>query len=233
VHTYLFVDGLEVVARSDDRMAGLAPGQLLRPGGPLYPTDTPRHVEVAAEQQPEPGLDRHLRPINPQARPVIVRTDVDSIMDMPDVRIGFNSDDRRRSWWRNGLVTLALAGVMVAMILSTHEPSKWWFVGGLGILAVVAFVGTVNLIYGRVLLTARGLEFRTFVSRRIIPWNEVADIETRRRAVRSRVLCDLRVVRVRGRSLTIPGTATSRVMDAELERKQLAIREGWSRAVGG
>jgi hypothetical protein len=58
VHTYLFVDGLEVVARSDDRMAGLAPGQLLRPGGPLYPTDTPRHVEVAAQQQPEPGPDR-------------------------------------------------------------------------------------------------------------------------------------------------------------------------------
>ncbi|MFK4597073.1 hypothetical protein [Streptomyces pristinaespiralis] len=58
VHTYLFVDGLEVVARSDNRMAGLAPGQLLRPGGPLYPTDTPRHVKVAAQQQPEPGPDR-------------------------------------------------------------------------------------------------------------------------------------------------------------------------------
>ncbi|MEJ8644849.1 hypothetical protein WKI68_33480 [Streptomyces sp. MS1.HAVA.3] len=58
VHTFLFVDGLDVVARSDSRMAGLDPRQLLRPGGPLYPTDTPRTVDVAAEDQPEPGPDR-------------------------------------------------------------------------------------------------------------------------------------------------------------------------------
>jgi hypothetical protein len=30
VHTYLFVDGLDVVARSDSRMAGLDPRRLLR-----------------------------------------------------------------------------------------------------------------------------------------------------------------------------------------------------------
>ncbi|MFE6822055.1 hypothetical protein [Streptomyces sp. NPDC057690] len=58
VHTYLFVDGLDVVARSDSRMAGLDPSRLLRPGGPLYPTDMPCTVEVAAQQQPEPGPDR-------------------------------------------------------------------------------------------------------------------------------------------------------------------------------
>ncbi|MEU3321625.1 PH domain-containing protein [Streptomyces sp. NPDC006785] len=97
---------------------------------------------------------------------------------------------------------------MVVMILTTHESNKRCFVGGLGVLAVVAFTGTVKLIYGRVLLTARGLEFRTFVSRRVIPWSEVAGVETRRRVIRSRVLRDLRVVRVHGRSLTIPGAAT-------------------------
>ncbi|GLX37447.1 hypothetical protein [Streptomyces lavendulae] len=48
VHTYLFVDGLDLVARSDSRMAGLEPRRLLRPGGPLYPGDMPRTVEVAA-----------------------------------------------------------------------------------------------------------------------------------------------------------------------------------------
>lgn len=154
-------------------------------------------------------------------------------MDMPDVWIGFNYDDRRKSWRRNGLVTLTLTGVMMAMILTTHEASKWWFIGGLGILAAVAFLGTVNLTYGRTLLTTRGLEFHTFASRRVIPWNEVADIQTRQRGVRSRVLCDLRVIRVRRRPLTIPGTATSRAWDAELERKQIAIQERWSRAVSG
>ncbi|GAB7109315.1 hypothetical protein JCM4814A_76290 [Streptomyces phaeofaciens JCM 4814] len=58
VHTYLFVDGLDVVARSDGRMAGLGPGRLLGPGGPLYPTDRPRTVEVAAQERPDPGPDR-------------------------------------------------------------------------------------------------------------------------------------------------------------------------------
>ncbi|MFZ3497396.1 hypothetical protein ACODT5_29920 [Streptomyces sp. 5.8] len=58
MHTYLFADGLDVVARSDSRMAGLDPRQLLRPGGPLYPTDMPRTVDVAAEARPEPGSDR-------------------------------------------------------------------------------------------------------------------------------------------------------------------------------
>ncbi|MEY2231232.1 hypothetical protein [Streptomyces sp. BF23-19] len=58
VHTYLFVDGLDVVARSDSRMVGLAPWRLLRPGGPLHPTDMPRLAAVAAEVGPAPGPDR-------------------------------------------------------------------------------------------------------------------------------------------------------------------------------
>ncbi|MFB0632259.1 hypothetical protein [Streptomyces sp. AB3(2024)] len=58
MHTYLFVDGLDLVVRSDSRMAGLDPRRLLRPGGPLYPRDMPRTVEVAAEERPESGPGR-------------------------------------------------------------------------------------------------------------------------------------------------------------------------------
>ncbi|WP_328557310.1 hypothetical protein [Streptomyces sp. NBC_00358] len=58
VHTYLFVDGLDVVARSDSRLAGLGPRVSLRPGGPLCPTDRPRMVDVAAQVHPEPGPAR-------------------------------------------------------------------------------------------------------------------------------------------------------------------------------
>ncbi len=58
VHTYLFVDGLDVVARSNSGMAGLHPRQLLRPGGPLHPTDMPRSADVATEVQPGSGPDR-------------------------------------------------------------------------------------------------------------------------------------------------------------------------------
>ncbi|GAA3085069.1 hypothetical protein GCM10017562_63720 [Streptomyces roseofulvus] len=154
-------------------------------------------------------------------------------VDMPDVWSGFNATDRQRHWWRNGMGMSALVGVVAAMISTTPEPGTWWGVGGCGVVAVVVFLGYVDVIYGGVLLTATGLEFRTFVSRRVVPWNEVADMERRQRVTRSGVWSDLRVVRVRGRSLGIPGTVTHRMMDAELERKQVAIQECWSRAVGG
>ncbi|GJF34895.1 hypothetical protein KNE206_75950 [Kitasatospora sp. NE20-6] len=50
-HTYLHVDGLDLIARSHSGAAGDHPGQLLRPGGPLYPTDQARSVDVAAREQ--------------------------------------------------------------------------------------------------------------------------------------------------------------------------------------
>lgn len=64
LHTYLFVDGLDLVARSDSRMVGLDPRRLLRPGGPLHPADRPRTVDVATQERPVPGPDRlaiHIR----------------------------------------------------------------------------------------------------------------------------------------------------------------------------
>jgi hypothetical protein len=67
----------------------------------------------------------------------------------------------------------------------------------------------------------------------VVPWSEVARIEKRQRVSRSGIWWDLRVVRAHGRSLTIPGTFTNRMTDAELERKQAVIQKGWSRAVGG
>ncbi|WP_327138546.1 hypothetical protein OG585_53495 (plasmid) [Streptomyces sp. NBC_01340] len=128
---------------------------------------------------------------------------------------------------------LALAGVTVAAGLTTRVPDRWWLIGGFGVFFVAMVFSMINSIYGRVLLTATGVEFRTFVSRRSIPWSEVAGIEKRQRVSRSGIWWDLRVVRVRGRSLTIPGTFTNRRTDAELERKQAVIQEHWFRAVGG
>jgi hypothetical protein len=64
VHTYLFVDGLDVITRGDSRVLGPHPRQLLRPGGPLYPTDAARRVRVASLDPSEPdagGLDIRVR----------------------------------------------------------------------------------------------------------------------------------------------------------------------------
>ncbi|MGW3143066.1 hypothetical protein [Streptomyces sp. NPDC001139] len=152
---------------------------------------------------------------------------------MSEAWIGFNSRDRQRYWWRTGILTVALGGVTVAISVTTHEPGKWWWVGGVAALSAIVLSSTINSIYGQVLLTTRGLEFRTFVSRRVVPWSEVARIEERQRVSRSGTWSDLRVIRAHGRSVTIPGTLTNRVMDAELERKQAVIQECWSLAVGG
>ncbi|MDH6455725.1 hypothetical protein RKD27_009156 [Streptomyces sp. SAI-126] len=167
-----------------------------------------------------------------KARVVVVRLYVGSVMDMSEAWIGCNSRDRQRYWWRTGILTLALVGVMVAMGSTTHEPGKWWWVGGVGAFSVVVLLSTINSIYGQVLLTTTGLEFRTFVSRRGVPRSEVARIEVRQGVSRSGIWSDLRVIRVHGRSLTIPGTLINRVMDAELERKQAVIQERWSLAIG-
>ncbi|WP_330300394.1 hypothetical protein [Streptomyces sp. NBC_00503] len=55
MHTYLFVDGLDMIARSHSGAVGLHPRQLLRPGGPLYPTDAIRDVNVASLVPSEPN----------------------------------------------------------------------------------------------------------------------------------------------------------------------------------
>ncbi|MGI5405299.1 hypothetical protein ACQEV9_00765 [Streptomyces chartreusis] len=60
---------------------------------------------------------------------------------------------------------LLLAGATVAVGLTERGPDRWWWVGGFAVSSVANFLGTINSIYGRVLRTARGLEFRTFVSR--------------------------------------------------------------------
>ncbi|MEU2860848.1 PH domain-containing protein [Streptomyces mirabilis] len=153
-------------------------------------------------------------------------------MDMPDVEIGFSTADRERYWWRTGIVMLVLAGTASAVALTASASNRWWWVGGFGTYFLAVVFDMTNWIYGRALLTATGVEFRTFVSRRSIPWSEIAGIEKRQRVSRSGLWWDLRVVRVRGRALTIPGTLTNR-MNAELEQKQALIQERWSRAVGG
>ncbi|MEU8539453.1 PH domain-containing protein [Streptomyces sp. NPDC048717] len=149
---------------------------------------------------------------------------------MPDVWIVFSPADRRRYWWRTGVVVTLLVGVTVAMGLAEIGSDPWWWVGVFGILYLVAIFDMVNRIYGRTLLTAAGMELRTLVSRRRVPWSEIAGVEERRRTTRSGTWTHLRITRHRGRPLALPGTLTNRIWDAELDRKQVAIQEYRSRA---
>ncbi|WP_328374667.1 hypothetical protein OG372_00350 [Streptomyces sp. NBC_01020] len=154
-------------------------------------------------------------------------------MDMPEVLISFSAAARRRYWWRTGVLMLVLVGGPVAVGVTVSAPDRWWWGAGFGAFGLLTLFDMINRIYGRAVLTAAGMEFRTFVSRRSLPWCEIAGVKVRQRGSRSGIWSDLRLVRVRGRSLTVPGTMTNRIWDAELDRKLVLIQEHWSRAVGG
>ncbi|MFF4341822.1 hypothetical protein ACFY00_18035 [Kitasatospora sp. NPDC001540] len=61
VHTFLFVDGLDLITRSHAAAVGAPPGQLLRPGGPLWPAERARSAVVTEEDGPEVEIRVRLR----------------------------------------------------------------------------------------------------------------------------------------------------------------------------
>lgn len=154
-------------------------------------------------------------------------------MSMPDVWIGLSEVEQRRNWRWTAFLTLVFAGGAVAVGLAEPTSGRWWWAGGFGVAWLASGFYMINRGYGRTRLTADGVEFRTLVSRRSVPWSEITRIEKRQHLTRSGSWWDVRAVRVRGRSLTIPGAFTNRRWDAEFERKWSVIHECWSRAMGG
>ncbi|MFD8810601.1 hypothetical protein ACFV23_03655 [Streptomyces sp. NPDC059627] len=152
---------------------------------------------------------------------------------MPDVWIGLSAAALRRNWWWTGFLTFIWAGTTVAEIMTGPTSNRWWWGGGFGVAWLALTFYMINRGYGRTLLTAKGMEFRTLISRRSVSWAEIADIEKRQHQVRGGSWWDLRAVRVRGRSLTIPGAFTNRMGDPEFEQKLATVRACWARAVGG
>ncbi|MFB8273464.1 hypothetical protein ACFC96_43745 [Streptomyces sp. NPDC055955] len=150
---------------------------------------------------------------------------------MSEVLIGFSAAARRRYWWRGAIVMVMFASGTVAVGLTAPASERWWWVGGFGAFVLAVGFDMINRIYGRAALTTAGIEFRTIASRRSIPWNEIVGIEEKSRASRSGLWHYLQVVRIKDRSLMIPGTLTNRMWDAELDHKRVLIQEHWSRAL--
>ncbi|WP_435057286.1 hypothetical protein [Streptomyces sp. bgisy060] len=157
---------------------------------------------------------------------------VKSIMDTPDVWIGLSDKELRRNRWWTAFLAVFLGGGTLAAGLTPPASERWWWVGVFGFVWVLAVFSMVNRGYGRTLLTAEGMKFHTFVSRRSIPWGEITRIEKREHHTRGGPFWDVRAVRVSGRSPTIPGVFTSRAFDAEFDQKLATIQERWARAAG-
>lgn len=142
-----------------------------------------------------------------------------------------DADVRRRNWWISGIVAVLFMVIASLALIPTQEdphPSaefaSWWggIFGGLGLSIVVGFLSRT---YGRTLVTADGMHFYTFFSRRTVPWSNVRHIERRIHPYgRGNPWWDLRVHRVLGRTLSIPGTYTNFRNDESLNRKLRALR---------
>ncbi|MGW0777027.1 hypothetical protein ACWD01_25975 [Streptomyces sp. NPDC002835] len=148
---------------------------------------------------------------------------------MPDTWIALDTAARRRNWWWTGYLTIAFAGAGVAMVLTAATAPFWWGFS-VAICWLLSIIYMINRGYGRALLTSDRIVFHTFVSRKSIPWAEIAHIEKRRHQTRSGEWWDLRIVRSHGRSLSIPGVFTSNRFDNDFEAKFALIREYWSRS---
>ncbi|MFF9494111.1 hypothetical protein [Streptomyces flaveolus] len=127
-------------------------------------------------------------------------------------------------------MALTFIGMEVAAGLSAPAAGRWWWIGGIAVFSSLALLSLISQGNGATLLTSEGMEFHTFFSRRTVPWNEVVGIEKRCRTRRSGTWSDVRVVRVQGRALTVPGVFTARWHDPKFEAKLAMIREYRERA---
>ncbi|WP_436947773.1 hypothetical protein [Streptomyces sp. SudanB52_2052] len=146
-----------------------------------------------------------------------------------DTWIALNAAARRKNWWWTGCLTAILGGLGVAMSL-TGTGERFWWVFSVALCWLLSVIYMINRGYGRTLLTPERMSFRTFFSRRSIPWGEITNIEKRRHQTRSGEWWDLRVVRSHGRPLAIPGAFSSRADDGDFEVKFTVIREYWARS---
>ncbi|MYV45690.1 hypothetical protein GT031_08725 [Streptomyces sp. SID2888] len=148
----------------------------------------------------------------------------------PQIWIRFDAVERRRYWWRTGLTTLIFLGMALAVGLSTPAAERWWWVGSVAVFCSPMVLSMINQGYGATLLTTEGMELHTLFRRRSVPWGEVVGIEERCRAVRGGTRSEVRIVRVHGRALMVPGALTARMYDPKFEAKLATIRQYRARA---
>ncbi|MFJ9865898.1 hypothetical protein [Streptomyces sp. NPDC101165] len=146
---------------------------------------------------------------------------------MPDVCIGLDTAARHRYWrwsaFRHAVIAAGLAWGLWA------EPDLWWWVGPIGAVFLISILYRINRGYSRTLLKPDGMVFRTFLGSKSIPWAEVTRIEMRSYHARLGDWWELRVFRVHGRSLRVPGAFSSSRKDVEdLKTKLSVIRAYWS-----
>ncbi|MFC9609474.1 hypothetical protein [Streptomyces sp. NPDC056938] len=143
----------------------------------------------------------------------------------PQTWIRLDAAEQRRYWWRTGLVVLTLIGMEVAAGLTAPAVERWWWIGGIAAFYSLLLLSMINQGTGATLLTSERMEFRTLFRHRSVSWNEVAEIEKRCRTTRSGTWSEVRILRVQGKALTVPGAFTVHWHDPKFEAKLATIRQ--------
>lgn len=152
---------------------------------------------------------------------------------LPETWIQLDAADIRSMRWRTVVLHLIFLLFAVAVLVlppgrgQAMDPlvDRLWEVGGVCVFWFLVLFPTLNARYGRTLLTVEGMRFHTWVSRRFVPWREIADVEIRFH----RNSCSVGVRRRHGRRLIVPGTLSVH-RRGSLDENFRTIKRYWSHA---
>ena len=158
-----------------------------------------------------------------------------------EISLGLGQRDLRRNRRTIAGLTLLCACAGAAMWwlpagrgATAPDPDRAYFVAGVAAFWLFLVVHMVNQAHGRTRLTCDHIRLESYVKHRSIPWADVVEFEDRCRSNRGGNYWDVRVHRVHGRPITIPGLFTSGKRDRAFEANLVSLYD-WStaRALGG
>ncbi|MFC1436668.1 hypothetical protein ABUW04_00220 [Streptacidiphilus sp. N1-10] len=139
----------------------------------------------------------------------------------------------RRLAWQSGVVGgVALWGYFAFSPLGLAGLRGWGVVAVCAAAAVVNAVVSINRCLAVVWVEDEGMEMRSLFTHQYIRWDGVSDIAVERRGVD--LSCVLRVYRIRGYPVTVPGWIAAEVdglAEADLRDRAAVLRQQWHRVV--
>ncbi|WP_034089217.1 PH domain-containing protein [Streptacidiphilus albus] len=145
--------------------------------------------------------------------------------------------DRRR-WqsygWLLFVTLLVVAGAVYTYMVPSqpHGPSatdRWFWIGGYAAFWLACTFSVVDVAFAETLLTEDRIELRTLVTRRSIPWDQVAGIEEKERIGRGGSRFTARIIRMKGRPVSIPGFTAGPFGSKKFDQNLETVHAYWAR----
>lgn len=135
---------------------------------------------------------------------------------MTETRIAFSQRERRNHFVAVGAITLIAGGLGLLTFVRSPNPTDRWSTPVLiAAIWLPCIFYSINRMFGITVLTSEGMQFRTLVSRRRIPWVAVTQVEAQRRNGRGGPWWVIRIHIANRRAVVLPGAMLSQRGQAE------------------